>query len=185
MSFFDDSENSSGSLAARLTNDPEDVKSLAGPNLGTLTVVGVGLISSVIFSLIIGWKLALVACFGALPFIFGAGLVNERMEESFEKVASKTFESSNSFASECVSAIKTVSSLAMENLVDERYGALLVEHGRRTQRYAFRAMCWFALSESIDLLCMALTFWYVQILNEGNLTDHLKVWRTTSLNQGI
>jgi ATP-binding cassette subfamily B (MDR/TAP) protein 1 len=160
MSFFDDSENSSGSLSSRLTNDPESVKSLAGPNLGTLTVVSVGLISSVIFSLAIGWKLALVACFGALPFIFGAGLVHERMEDSFEEVASKAFGGSVSFASECVSAMKTVSSLVMEQLVDERYGRLLDEHGRKTQIYALRTMVWFALSESVDLLCMALTFWY-------------------------
>ena len=91
MAFFDEAENSTGSLLSRLATDAEDLKSLAGPNLGIIVVVGVSVLSTIVLSLAIDWKLALVAIFGAFPFIFGAGIVHERMENSFEDVASKTF----------------------------------------------------------------------------------------------
>ena len=99
IAFFDDSSHSSGNLLSRLATDPESLKSLAGPNIGVIVVVGVSIISTLILSLAIDWKLGLVAIFGAFPFIFGAGLLDERMENSFEEVASRTFSGSVGFAS--------------------------------------------------------------------------------------
>lgn len=156
---FDDSANSSGSLVSRLTIDPDAVKSLTGPNLGVMVVVGTSIISIVILSLAVGWKLGLVATFGALPFIFFAGLVHESMEQQFEDIVSDTFSDSVGFASECIQAIKTVNSLNMEERIEDRFGTLLKDHCRKTQWHAIKSMIWFALSESIELLCMGLTFW--------------------------
>lgn len=160
ISFFDKPQNSSGALVSRLATDPEAVKSLAGANLGTILIVITSLLSTIILSLAIGWKLALVAIFGALPLIFGAALLRERMEQNFSEKASKTFSGSVGFASECMQALRTVSSLCMEDLVEQKFGAMLQDHSHRTIRYAVIAMFWFALSESIDFLCMGLTFWY-------------------------
>jgi ATP-binding cassette subfamily B (MDR/TAP) protein 1 len=64
IAFFDESANSSGSLASRLATDPDAVKSLVGPNLGVMIVVGSSILSTVILSLAVGWKLSLVATFG-------------------------------------------------------------------------------------------------------------------------
>ena len=161
IAFFDKLENSPGILVSRLATDPDAVKSLAGANLGTILIVIVSLLSTIILSLAIGWKLALVATFAALPLVFGAALLRERMERSFSEKASKMFAGSVGFANECMQALRTVSSLRMEDLVEEKFGSLLEEHSHRTIRYALLAMLWFALSESIDFLCMGLTFWYV------------------------
>jgi len=67
VAFFDDSSNSSGSLTSRLATDPDAIKSLTGPNLGVMTVVGVSLISTVVLSLAVGWKLGLVAILEPCP----------------------------------------------------------------------------------------------------------------------
>jgi len=109
---------------------------------------------------VIDWKLSLVAIFGAFPFIFGAGLLHEAMENSFEEVATRTFADSVGFAGECVQAIKTVSSLSMEGVVETKFGQLLDEHCRRASKHALKTMAWFSLSGAIDMLCMGLTFWY-------------------------
>ena len=151
--------NSSGSLVSCLATDPDAVKSLAGPNLGVMIVVSTSIISTVVLSLAVGWKLGLVATFGALPFIFFAGLVHESMEQRFEDIVSDIFSDSVGFASECIQAIKTVNSLNMEERIEDRFGAMLKDHCGKAQWHALKSMIWFALSESIELLCMGLTFW--------------------------
>jgi ATP-binding cassette, subfamily B (MDR/TAP), member 1 len=128
VAFFDDSANSSGSLTSRLATDPDAIKSLAGPNLGVMTVVGVSILSTVVLSLAVGWKLGLVALFGALPFIFFAGLVHESMEQRFEEIVSETFSDSVGFASECIQAIKTVNAFNMEGRIESRFVVLLKGH---------------------------------------------------------
>ncbi|KAF1990515.1 P-loop containing nucleoside triphosphate hydrolase protein [Aulographum hederae CBS 113979] len=160
VSYFDSETNSPGALLSRLSADPDTVNSLAGSNLAVLITVLVSLVSTVALALAVGWKLALVVIFGSLPFIFGAGVIHERMENGFEEKAGKVFEASISFAAECVGAVWTVSALNMEALVERRFGALLTIQCKSSARYAAVAMIWFALSESIELLCMALAFWY-------------------------
>ncbi|EHK18460.1 uncharacterized protein TRIVIDRAFT_47399 [Trichoderma virens Gv29-8] len=160
MSFFDLEENSVGSLLSRLSSDPDAVNALAGSNLAVIVTVGVALISCVALALAVGWKLGLVVLFGGFPFIFGAGVVHERMQNSFEEKAGAMLADSVGFASEAIQAIRTVSALNTEPLIEKKFGKLLEEYSRNAWRYAVRSMTWFALSDSIDLLCMALAFWY-------------------------
>ncbi|PTB63095.1 P-loop containing nucleoside triphosphate hydrolase protein [Trichoderma citrinoviride] len=127
MAFFDLEATSAGSLLSRLSSDPDAVNALAGSNLAVIITVGVALLSCVILALAAGWKLGLVVLFGGFPFIFGAGLVHERMQNSIE---------------------------------EKSWRDLLEEYSRKAWRYVVRSMVWFALSDSIDLLCMALAFWY-------------------------
>jgi ATP-binding cassette subfamily B (MDR/TAP) protein 1 len=60
IAYFDIPENSSGSLTGRLSSDPQALHDLIQGNLGLIIVVIVNLTSSIILSLAVGWKLALV-----------------------------------------------------------------------------------------------------------------------------
>ena len=115
--------------------------------------------STIILSLAVCWKLGLAAIFGALPFIFFAGPIHESMEHQFENVVNETFSESVAFATECTQAIKTVAALNMESRIEGRFAFLLKSHCAKAQRHALKSMVWFSLSESFDLLRMALTFW--------------------------
>ncbi|KAI9738848.1 MAG: hypothetical protein M1834_008355 [Cirrosporium novae-zelandiae] len=157
--FFDNPDNLAGKLSSRLITESRSMKSSL-ESLGVVVCVGVSLFSTVILSLVIGWKLALVAIFGALPFIFGAGLIHEKMENSFEEVANKTFADSVGLANECVQAIRTVKAMVMEPVFQEKFAEVLRAHCQQATKHSIRNMVWFALSDSIDLLCMGLTFWY-------------------------
>ncbi|PNP50362.1 hypothetical protein THARTR1_08966 [Trichoderma harzianum] len=160
MSFFDLEENSVGSLLSRLSSDPDAVNALAGSNLGVIVTVGVALVSYLVLALAAGWKLGLVVLFGGFPYIFGAGVVHERMQNSFEEKSGAMLADSVGFAGEAIQAIRTVSALNTEPLVEKKFAKLLDEYIRNARQYAVRSMTWFALSDSIDLLCMALAFWY-------------------------
>ncbi len=159
VAFFDRLENSADNLVARLSTDPDGINALVGDNVGVLGTVTVAMISTTVLALVVGWKLGLVVLFGGLPFIFGAGVVRERMEASFEENAGKMLSDSVAYAGECLQAIRTVSALNMESRVERRFQQLTAEYRQQALRNALRSMVWFALSESIEFLCMALAFW--------------------------
>jgi ATP-binding cassette subfamily B (MDR/TAP) protein 1 len=159
VAFFDRLENSADNLVVRLSTDPDAISALIGDNIGVLGTVAVAMLSTVVMALAVGWKLGLVVLFGGLPFIFGAGVVREKMESSFEEKAGKIFAESVAYAGECLQAVRTVSALNMELLVEARFSQLLGEHQSQVVRSALYSMIWFALSESVDFLCMALAFW--------------------------
>lgn len=159
IAFFDQAQHAPSILLSKLSTDPDAIHGLAGGNLSVLVTVGTSLVGTVVLALAIGWKFALVVLAGGLPVIFLASYVRERMEHSFEDSAGKLFTECVGYAGECVQAIRTVSSLNMETYVERRFGGMLDAHCRRATHYALQAMVWFALSESVDLLCMALAFW--------------------------
>lgn len=159
IEFFDAPSNGVGKLISRLSTDPESIHQLAGGNLSVLVTVSVSLASTIALALAVGWKYALVVLAGGLPVIFAANFVRERMENTFQENSQKVFTDCVGYATECIDAIRTVASLNMERHVEDQFGAILSEHCQRAGRYALRAMVMFALSESVDLLCMALAFW--------------------------
>ena len=96
------------------------------------------------------------------------------MEHKFEEIVGQSFSESVGYASECIQAIRIVTSLNMEGRIEKQFSSLLQSQCVKAKKHAMKAMVWFALSESIELLCMCLTFWSVyliqgeQIIN-GNL----------------
>ncbi|KAK2746070.1 multidrug-resistance transporter mdr5 [Myotisia sp. PD_48] len=160
IEYFDIPANSSGSLTARLSTDPQHLQDLISSNIGLILIVIVNLISVTILALATGWKLALVALFGCLPPLFAAGFTRMRMEMQAQDKNAKPFLESARFAAEAVSAIRTVSSLTLEPTVYNNYHAKLREPFIRSIKYTSFAMIFFGLSDSIDMATMALAFWY-------------------------
>jgi len=179
IAFFDIPENSSGSLTGRLSADPQALHDLIQGNLGLIIVVIVNLLSSCTLSLVVGWKLALVTIFGALPLLFAAGFTRMRLELSSQERVSKFFLESTRFASEAVGAIRTVQSLTLEDGVMERYAARLNGPVRSAYRRTAWIMLLFGLSESVDLLGVGLAFWYggrLMVAGEYNVRQFFVVF---------
>ena len=83
-----------------------------------------------------------------------------RHEIQFEAKNSAVFSESATFATEAVSAMRTVLSLTMEDKTVERYNKLLARQIKGATRKASYAMLIVAFCDSVGLLAMALTFWY-------------------------
>lgn len=114
----------------------------------------------VIIAFTFGWKLSLVAVFSAMPIILGAAFYRVRFEMQFEKMNAAVFAESSKFAAEAISAFRTVTSLTLEDMITDRYAKLLQGHVDAAAKKARLTTLVFALSNSVGLLCMALTFWY-------------------------
>ncbi|KAL3466893.1 P-loop containing nucleoside triphosphate hydrolase protein [Aspergillus heterothallicus] len=158
--FFDEGTNASGSLIGRLSADLKQLQELLGPN-GVFPLVSIfTVIGCVAVSFSFGWKLAAVAFFAALPFIFLAAFMRIRYEIQFEHMNAAVYAESSQFAAEAIRAFRTVTALTMEEQILDRYSKLLAEQRQRSMRKAWYATLVFAFSDSVDFCAMALTFWY-------------------------
>jgi ATP-binding cassette subfamily B (MDR/TAP) protein 1 len=160
MNFFDKTENASGSLAANLSSYPNSLTELLGFNIMLIFINVVSVLSSSILAIVIGWKLGLTIVFGALPLVVFSGYLRIRLEFKLEEDTSKRFSSSAALASEAVSAIRTVSSLALERHIIEGYQDRLHGVAKRSMKALIWTMFWYSLTQSISFLAMALGFWY-------------------------
>ncbi|RYP13674.1 hypothetical protein DL767_010632 [Monosporascus sp. MG133] len=158
MEFFD--RVASGALVSRLTSDPSNLHDLISVNMGLLISIFVSIISGSIIALAFSWKFALVAIFGAMPLVFAAGFVRMKLDSSLAEATAKIFEESARFASDALSAFRTVKAFTMENTVRQSYEQRLSSSIGKLYRQTAIITLFFALSESVELLAAALAFWY-------------------------
>ncbi|KAJ8117017.1 hypothetical protein OPT61_g1689 [Boeremia exigua] len=160
MAFFDDPANASGALASNLSSYPTNILETMGFNVMLIMINIVNVLSSSILAIATGWKLGLVVVFGALPPLVSAGYVRIRLEFQLEEETGKRFASSAALAAEAVSAIRTVSSLALEKYFLKQYQERLDGVALRSIKALTWTMFWYSLSQSVSFLAMALGFWY-------------------------
>lgn len=164
MNFFDKEENATGSLASNLSSYPNSLVELLSLNVVIILVNIVNVISSSVLALIVGWKLGLAIVFGALLPLAFSGYLRIRLESKLEDDTTKRFSQSAALASEAVSAIRTVSSLALERHILSRYRDRLHGVAQRSIKALIWTMFWYSLSQSISLLAITLGFWYNPLL---------------------
>lgn len=159
IEFFDLDENSAGSLTSFLSTETTHVAGLSGVTLGTLLLVTTTLISACTLALAIGWKLALV-CIATIPILLACGFLRFYMLARFQRRARSAYSGSASYASEAITAIRTVASLTRENDVLNQYRASLAAQQRASLRSILKSSALYAASQSLMFLAFALAFWY-------------------------
>ena len=138
-------------MTSRLSTDPQRLQDLISSNFGLILIVIVNLVGSCTLALVVAWEMAIVVIFGALPALFFAGFMRMRLEMQSQDRTSKLYQESARFAAEAVGAIRTVSSLTMEEKVLESYAERLDVTVRKAYRHIVVSMALFGLSESLDL----------------------------------
>lgn len=135
------------------------LQQLLGTNMAFVLISLFNVIGCVVVGLVFGWKLTLVALGTSMPIIVAAMFYRVRHETSFETANNAVFAESAKFASESISAIRTVSSLTMEDGICDRYDNLLKDHIKDAFRKSRFSVMVFSFSDSISLLCMAFVLW--------------------------
>ncbi|KAI1408914.1 P-loop containing nucleoside triphosphate hydrolase protein [Hypoxylon sp. FL1857] len=159
-SFFDEEQNSTGSLTARVGGDPKQLEELLGLNMAMVYNSFFTLIGSLAIAFAFGWKLAIVATCVTMPIGLLAGYLRFKYELEFEKMYAEVFAESSKFAAEAIAAFRTVSSLTLEDTIGNRYEDLLTHHVVTAYKKAWWRTLVFAFSDSVSLGCQALIFWY-------------------------
>ncbi|UPK99813.1 hypothetical protein LCI18_010748 [Fusarium solani-melongenae] len=171
LRFFDRPENTTGALSSRVDSYPQAVFELMGFNLALIFVSVVGVLSCCIVALAYGWRLGVVIIFAGLPPLLASGYARIRMEATMDAKISKRFSASASIASEAINAIRTVSSLTIENSVLEDYSKELEHAISDSFRPILLIMLPFAFTQSVEYAFQALGFWYgCRLVSFGDLS---------------
>lgn len=160
LAFFDEDGNSHGTLSSRIAGDAKQLEELLGLNLALSISSVFNLTGCVIIALYFSWKLGLIAMLVALPVMIASGCWKYKHEVHFDQMNSAVFAESSQFATEAIGAIRTVSSLTMEDSINDRYQQLLDGHVKAAHRKAQWTSAIFGFADSAGLGCHALIFWY-------------------------
>jgi len=159
VEFFDRDENSAGALTSFLSTETTHVAGLSGSTLGTLLMVSSTLVSACALALALGWKLALV-CIATMPVVISCGFLRFWMLAHYQRRSKRAYAGSASFASEAITAIRTVASLTREDDVLQQYRDSLAAQQRESLKSVLKSSTLYAASQSLMFLAFALGFWY-------------------------
>lgn len=159
LRFFDRPENTIGSLTSHLDSYAQSIFELMGFNIVLILMSMVTILACSIMAIAISWKLGLVGVFAGIPPMVMAGYVRICVETTMDTDIDIKFSKSASVASETVTAIRTVSSLAIEDSVLDRYTKELDSAISNSRGPLFTMMIFFSLTQSVEFFVLALGFW--------------------------
>ncbi|TDZ19176.1 Leptomycin B resistance protein pmd1 [Colletotrichum orbiculare MAFF 240422] len=171
LQFYDRPENNTGALASRLASNPQSILELMGFNIGLILISTLNVVACSILAIATTWKLGLVVVFAGLPPLVSSGYIKVRLDAKLDTNTSKRYSTSAAIASESVTAIRTVSSLAIEESVLKRYTTELDHAVKASTAPLFIMTIAFGLTQCIEYFFMALGFWYgCRLLSFGEIS---------------
>lgn len=159
ISFFDEKENSAAALSGFLTGSTGDIIGLSGSAIGIILISISTLISGVVVSFVLGWKLALV-CFSVIPLMIGGGYFGVSIVGDFEKKNEVFANNVAEFAGETLNGIQTIAALTREETALHEFHEILCASKRDALVANLQSSFLYALTETAYYACMALSFWY-------------------------
>lgn len=160
LQFFDRPENNIGALASRVDANPQAILELMGFNIALILVAVFNIAACSVLAIVYSWKLGLVVVFAGLPPMVGSGWFKIRLDVKLDHHISARQSKSAAIASEAVNAIRTVSSLAIEESVLKSYTYELDHAVNGSVKPMSIMMICFAFTQCIEYWFMALGFWY-------------------------
>ncbi|KAH7855870.1 hypothetical protein Vadar_029896 [Vaccinium darrowii] len=120
VSWFDEPENSSGAIGARLSTDAATIRALIGDALGELVQISSSAIAGLVIAFTACWQLAFIVL-ALLPLIGLNNYVQFKFMAGFSADAKLMFEDASQVANEAVGGIRTIASFCAEEKVMELY----------------------------------------------------------------
>ncbi|PLB49976.1 P-loop containing nucleoside triphosphate hydrolase protein [Aspergillus steynii IBT 23096] len=168
--YFDEDGHSHGTLIARVRDDPLKLEEMMGVNIAQVGISVFNIIGGLIMALVYSWKLALVSLCAVSPLCVFSGYIRFRYEVQFESMNDAVFAESSQFASEAIGAFRTVTSLTLEESILDRFEKLCHGHVASAYKKARWVSIVLGFSESTNLGCQALIFYYGgRLLTHGEI----------------
>ncbi|PPQ85425.1 hypothetical protein CVT25_006317 [Psilocybe cyanescens] len=163
VGFFDEDENSTGSLISRLSQNPQKFEGLAGATLGVFIQTTATVVAGSVLGLVFVWQIGLVGI-ACTPALIAVGYVRLIVIVQKDKKNRKAHEDSAQLACEAAGSIRTVAALGREDDCLRMYSQSLEEPLRKSNITAIWSGMLYALSQALSFFVIALVFWYGSVL---------------------
>ncbi|XP_039001206.1 ABC transporter B family member 4-like isoform X2 [Hibiscus syriacus] len=120
VGWFDEPDNSSGSIGARLSADAATIRGLVGDALSQMVSNLASAIAGLVIAFVASWQLAFIIV-GLIPLIGVNGYVQVRFMRGFSADAKMMYEEASQVANDAVGSIRTVASFCAEEKVMQLY----------------------------------------------------------------
>lgn len=127
-----------------------------GFNIAIIFISGLNIYVCAVLDIAFTWKFGLVVALAGLPPLSGAGYLKVRLDSELDNTISKNYSESVAIASDAVLAMRTVSSLTIEQSVLDRYSTELDKAVSSSIRPLFTMTILFALTQCIEYFFLAL-----------------------------
>ncbi|KAJ7570216.1 hypothetical protein O6H91_01G110400 [Diphasiastrum complanatum] len=176
IGWFDEAENSSGAISARLLTDAAQVRSLVGDSLSFVVQNLSTITAGILIAFTATWQLALLIL--AIVPLFGLQrFMQMRSMKDFTADIKVTYEEASHVASDAVSSIRTVASFCAEEKVLALYEEKCKISLKSTIRQGMMNGSGSGISNFVTFAGSALSFWYGGHLVEQQKTTFKKVFR--------
>ncbi|KAJ3685940.1 hypothetical protein LUZ61_015104 [Rhynchospora tenuis] len=170
INWFDEPQNSSGSITARLSTDAVNVKRLVGDNLALNVQTLATVIAGFLVAIIANWKLTLIILV-VLPLVGLQGYFQVKFLKGFSANAKTMYEEASQIANDAVSGIRTVASFCMEQKVIETYNKKCDEPMKQGIRSGLIGGLGYGLSFLLFYFSYALCFYAgAKLVHNGEAT---------------
>uniref|UniRef100_A0A1J3JST6 ABC transporter B family member 11 n=1 Tax=Noccaea caerulescens TaxID=107243 RepID=A0A1J3JST6_NOCCA len=120
VGWFDEPQNSSGTMGARLSADAALIRALVGDALSLMVQNAASAASGLIIAFTASWELALIILV-MLPLIGINGYIQVKFMKGFSADAKSKYEDASQVANDAVGSIRTVASFCAEEKVMQMY----------------------------------------------------------------
>ncbi|CAA3013834.1 ABC transporter B family member 19 [Olea europaea subsp. europaea] len=170
VGWFDEEENNSSLLAARLSTDAADVKSAIAERISVILQNMTSLLTSFIVAFIVEWRVSLLIL-GTFPLLVLANFAQQLSLKGFAGDTAKAHAKTSMIAGEGVSNIRTVAAFnAQEKVLSLFCNELRVPQRRSLSRSQSSGFL-FGLSQLALYASEALILWYgAHLVNKGTST---------------
>ncbi|XP_057464862.1 ABC transporter B family member 9-like isoform X2 [Actinidia eriantha] len=176
ISWFDDPQNSSGAIGARLSTDASIVRSLVGDALAQIVQNFSTVMAGLFISFAANSLLALVIL-SVLPFVGLQGFFQKRFVEGFGEDAKVMYEDATQVANDAVGNIRTIASFCAEKKVMNMYQNKCEAPMKRGVRIALSSGTGFGFSLFAFYCTMAFCFYIGAILVQHDKATYEDVFR--------
>ncbi|XP_039120572.1 putative multidrug resistance protein [Dioscorea cayenensis subsp. rotundata] len=170
VGWFDQTENSTGAICSRLTNDAYAVRSLVGDRMAFLIQTFSTVAIACTIGLVIAWKLALVII-AVQPLVIMSYWARKMLLKNMSRKAIKAQAESSKLASEAVSNFRTVTAFSSQDHILHLFEKAQEEPLRESVKQSWYAGFGLSAARSLTICIWALNFWYGgKLVTHGDIT---------------
>uniref|UniRef100_A0A6N2LBD6 Uncharacterized protein n=1 Tax=Salix viminalis TaxID=40686 RepID=A0A6N2LBD6_SALVM len=170
VGWFDQDENSSGSICSRLTKDANVVRSVVGDRMALVVQTMSAVTIAWTMGLVIAWRLAIVMI-AVQPVMIACYYTRSVLLKNTSRKAIKAQDESSKLAADAVSNLRTIAAFSSQDRILKMLEKVQEGPRRENIRQSLLAGVGLSASRSLMSCTLALDYWYGgKLIGQGCLT---------------